>query len=321
MNAQRPSIAIVGAGAVGGYYGARLAQHGHDVHFLLRGDYDAVRRNGLSVESCDGDFRLPAETIGVYDDPGRMPQVDLVVVTLKSTSNDQLEPLVRPLLRDDTAVLTLQNGLGNEDRLAELFGARRVLGGMAFVCINRVAPGVIRHTDHGIIRLGEFSVRERTRRAEHIAGLFNASRVRCEVLDDLRFGRWQKLVWNVPFNGLGATLDLTTDRLVNTAEGLALVRQLMEEVRAAARADGVELPAELVDTNIDNTLSMGPYKSSMQVDRQQGRAMEVEAILGEPLRRARSGGAQTPVLEALYRAARVVDAGIRIRGGAELAPA
>jgi ketopantoate reductase len=116
-------------------------------------------------------------------------------------------------------------------------------------------------------------------------------------------------------------LDLTTDQLVRTDDGLALVRQLMEEVRAAARADGVELPAELVDLNINNTLSMGPYKSSMQVDRQQGRPMEVEAILREPLRRARAGGANTPVLEALYRAARVVDAGIRIRGGAELAPA
>jgi 2-dehydropantoate 2-reductase len=318
---QNPSIAIVGAGAVGGYYGARLAQRGHDVHFLLRGDYDAVQRNGLTVESCDGDFRIPPETVRAYNDPRRIPAVDLVIVTLKSTSNDQLDPLVRPLLHEHTAVLTLQNGLGNEDRLAELFGARRVLGGMAFVCINRVAPGVIRHTDHGVIRLGEFSVRQRTGRAERFAAMFNASRVKCEVLDDLRFGRWQKLVWNVPFNGLGATLDLTTDRLVKTDEGLALVRQLMEEVRVAARADGVDLPVDLVDLNINNTLSMGPYKSSMQVDRQQGRPMEVEAILGEPLRRARAGGARVPVLDALYRAARVVDEGIRIRAGAALDPA
>ena len=311
MSLENPSIAVVGAGAVGGYYGGRLAQHGHDVHFLLRGDYDAVRRNGLTVESCDGDFRIPAEAVRVYDDPNRMPPVDLVIVTLKSTSNDRLDSLVRPLLNEDTAVLTLQNGLGNEDELAHLFGARRVLGGMAFVCINRVAPGVVRHTDHGIIRLGEFSGAGRGARSERIAAMFNASRVKCEVLDDLRFGRWQKLVWNIPFNGLGATLDLTTDRLVRTDEGLALVRRLMEEVRTAARADGVELPPDLVDLNVNNTLSMGPYKSSMQVDRQQGRAMEVEAILGEPLRRARAGGAETPVLEALYRAARVVDAGTR----------
>lgn len=304
-----PTVAIVGAGAVGGYYGARLAQHGHDVHFLLRGDYDAVRRNGWTVRSCDGDFRITADEVMVYDDPKRMPRVDLAVVTLKSTSNDQLDRLVRPLLHGDTAVLTLQNGLGNEDRLAELFGKSRVLGGMAFVCINRVAPGVIRHTDHGVIRIGDFATRGRSERVEGLAALFNASGVKCEVLDDLRFGRWQKLVWNIPFNGLGATLDLTTDRLVGNEEGLALVRQLMEEVRAAARADGVDLPAKIVDANINNTLTMGPYKSSMQVDRQAGRPMEVEAILGEPLRRARAGGASTPVLEALYRAARVVHEG------------
>src|SRR3954451_8342467 len=100
MSSQHPSIAIVGAGAVGGYYGARLAQHGHDVHFLLRGDYDAVRRNGLVVETCDGDFRTPPEAVRAYDDPRRMPAVDLVIVTLKSTSNDQLDTLGRPLLRE-----------------------------------------------------------------------------------------------------------------------------------------------------------------------------------------------------------------------------
>ena len=311
MSLERPIIAVVGAGAVGGYYGARLAQHGHAVHFLLRSDYDVVRRNGLTVHSRDGDFRLPASAVNVYDDPRKMPKADLVVVTLKTTSNDQYEPLVGPLAKEDTAVLTLQNGLGNEDRLAELFGAERVLGGMAFVCINRVGPGVISHTDHGIIRLGEFARPGRSERATRIAGMFNASSVSCEALDDLRFGRWQKLVWNVPFNGLGAALDLTTDRLIGTAQGLELVRGLMEEVRAGARADGVELPPELVDTNIDYTRTMGAYRSSMQVDRQQGRALEVEAILGEPLRRARRGNASTPILEALYRAACVVDAGTR----------
>ena len=311
MTSHNSSIAIVGAGAVGGYYGARLAQHAHDVHFLLRGDYDAVRKNGLTVESCDGDFHIPADDVQAYDDPRRMPKADLVIVTLKSTSNDQLDPLVRPLLKPDTALLTLQNGLGNEDRLAELYGAERVLGGMAFVCINRVGPGVIRHTDFGFIRLGEFSRRDRRDRAEPISAMFNASRVKCEVLDDLRFGRWQKLVWNIPFNGLGAALDLSTDRIIASEEGLALVRQLMEEVRAAARADGVDLPAELVDTNVNYTRAMGAYRTSMQIDRQNGRALEVEAILGEPLRRARAGGVATPALEALYHAVRIVDAGVR----------
>ena len=301
-------IAVVGAGAVGGYYGARLAQHGHDVHFLLRSDYDAVRQNGWIVESRDGDFRIPASSVNVYDDPRKMPRTDLVVVTLKSTANDQFERLITPLLHEQTAILTLQNGLGNEDRLAGLFGAKRVLGGMAFVCINRAAPGVVRHTDHGIIRLGEFAGPGKSLRSERVAAMFAGSKVPCVVLDDLRWGRWQKLTWNIPFNGLGAALDLTTDRLIGTVEGRRLVAELIREVIAAARADGVVLPDELAETQIQNTTTMGPYRSSMQVDRQEGRPMEVEAILGEPLRRAEAKGVTTPILAALYRAARVVDA-------------
>src|SRR4029079_19682210 len=114
--------------------------------------------------------------------------------------------------------------------------------------------------------------------------------------------------WNIPFNGLGAAFDLTTDRLIGTDEGRRLVADLIREVNDAARADGVDLPESLVETQINNTTTMGPYRSSMQVDRQEGRPMEVETILGEPLRRARAGGVSVPVLESLYRAARVVDA-------------
>src|SRR6478672_2819875 len=126
------SIAIIGAGAVGGYYGGRLAEHGHDVHMLLRSDYDHVRLHGLSVRSVSGDFQLRPEQLHVYNDAEAMPKVDLVIVALKSTENQQFQRLITPLLHEKTAILTLQNGLGNEDDLARLFGADRVLGGIAF---------------------------------------------------------------------------------------------------------------------------------------------------------------------------------------------
>jgi 2-dehydropantoate 2-reductase len=234
-----------------------------------------------------------------------MPKADLIVVTLKTTSNDQFEPLVGPLLGRGTAILTLQNGLGNEDRLAELFGRERVLGGMAFVCINRVGPGVVHHIDHGTIRLGEFGGGP-SERAGKIAGMFNASRVQCEVLDDLRRGRWEKLVWNIPFNGLGAVLDLATDRLTGSDEALSLVRSLMREVVAAARGDGADVSDGIVERHIANTRTMGAYLSSMQIDRREGRPLEVEAILGEPLRRAAAAGVPTPYLRALYEMARLI---------------
>lgn len=300
-----PTIAVIGAGAVGGYYGARLAQHGHSVHFLLRSDYDAVRRNGMTVRSWIGDFALTREQAHAHRDPREMPKADLVLVTLKTTANDQFEPLIRPLLKDDTAILTIQNGLGNEDRLAELFGAQRILGGMAFTCINRIAPGVIHHTDHGVIRLGEFNGGP-SKRATQIAEMFKASQIPCEVLDDLKAGRWAKLIWNVPFNGLGASLDLTTDKLLASPEGMDLLLALMGEVIAAAEALGVRMPPDMIDRQIRHTSTMGAYRSSMQVDRQEGRAMEVESILGEPLRQAKRAGVSTPKLEMLYQITKLI---------------
>src|SRR5258706_6881961 len=211
----RPIIAIIGAGAVGSYYGARLAQGGHNVHFLLRSDYDAVKRSGLTITSCAGNFSLPAQKLNVYKNVRDMPKPDWVIVTLKTTSNNQFEPLIRPLVKEDTAILTLQNGLGNEERLAELFGAQRILGCMAFTCINRIVPCLIDHIAHGFIRLGEFNGGP-SARASHITRIFNDCKVPCDVLADLRFRRREQLVWNIPFNGLSTILDQTTDQLLST---------------------------------------------------------------------------------------------------------
>jgi 2-dehydropantoate 2-reductase len=229
-----------------------------------------------------------------------------VIVTLKATANDQYEPLIRPLLKDSTQILTLQNGLGNEDRLAELFGPQRILGGLAFVCIYRIEPGVIHHMDHGYIRVGEF-IEGSIDRASVIAEMFNKSKVKCDVLSSLRWGRWEKLVWNVPFNGLGAALDLTTDELIGNPTGEAHVRAVMKEVVTAAKAFGVALPPDIIDKKIAQTRTMGAYKSSMQMDRQNGRPLEVEAILGEPVRAAAAAGAATPLMAELYRLVALVN--------------
>lgn len=304
---EKPVIAIIGTGAVGAYYGGRLAQHGHNVYFLLRGDYAAAKKNGWTIRSCDGDFVLAASSVNAYDDPAKMPRADLVIVTLKTTANDQFERLITPVLKDDTTILTIQNGLGNEERLAELFGAERILGGMAFVCINRIEPGVVHHIAEGTITLGEYrsAAGERVGR---IAEMLRTSAVPCRVIDDLRYGRWEKLVWNIPFNGLSAALNMTTDLLVGSAEGEALVRSLMDEVIAGARGVGVELPRSLIEAKVQQTRGMGAYKTSMHLDLLSGRAMEVEAIFGYPMRAAQGAGVAVPRLEALYRMLKLKDA-------------
>jgi 2-dehydropantoate 2-reductase len=296
-----PTIAIIGSGAVGGYYGARLAQHGHRVHFLLRSDFKAVEQNGWIIESCNGDFGLRPGQFHAYNKSADMPKVDLVIVTIKTTANDEFPNLIGPLLKEDTTILTLQNGLGNEEALAALFGAKRVLGGLAFTCINRVAPGHIRHTAHGLIRLGEFGGGP-SPRASRITDLFNASAITCEVLQNLVYGRWEKLVWNVPFNGLGATLNRSTDQLLANPSGQKLIEELMAEVVATAASTGIQLPKRIIDEKIEQTKGMGVYLTSMQLDRQNARPMEIAAIVGGPLEIAVKNGIKTPFLQMLHLA-------------------
>jgi len=195
------SVAIVGAGAIGGYYGVRLALTGCDVRFLLRGDPAAVRARGLELRERDGTRRLaPVAAFGRAEEIG---PVDLVVITLKTTANGALPALLPPLLGPTTAVLTLQNGLGNEEQVAAVVGAERVLGGLCYIGVTREAPGVIAcfHTP-GKLALGEFRG-PATERVRTVAARFAGAGVETRVLDRLAEARWQKLVWNVPYNGLG----------------------------------------------------------------------------------------------------------------------
>lgn len=291
------SVALVGAGAVGTYYGGRLAQHGEDVRFLLRSDFPAIRRLGIQVESIDGDFHLPlvqgfrtAEEIG---------PVDLVIVAWKATANAQLAAVLPPLLHPGTQVLTLQNGLGNCEALAAIVGPDRVLGGLCFVCINRLAPGKVRHTAGGRIAVGEWRPDPRGRAAV-LAQRFKAAGIPTHAVANLDEAQWQKLVWNIPFNGLAiAAGGVTTDVLLANPQTAAEIRALMAEVIAAARALGLSLNDSLIDSNIERTRPMGPYRPSSLIDYLAGQEVELGPIWEEPLRRARQAGVAMPHLEKL----------------------
>jgi 2-dehydropantoate 2-reductase len=303
----KPVIAIVGSGSIGGYYGGRLARHGHDVHFLLRSDFDAVTRNGWTVRSAGGDFRLSPDRFHGHRDPRKFPPVDLVIVTLKATSVADYRALIGPLLGFETAILTLQNGLGNEEVLAGQFGAERVIGGLAWICSTRTGPGVIEHTFGGKIQISDL-VGGDTPRARAVAELFNSSDVEAEVLDDVRTGKWRKLGWNVAFSGLGALLGLSTDRVLATDAGVQFVSALVREIIAIAAAQDIEIPAEFAEQIVPFTRGMGAYRTSMQIDRESGRPMELETIFAAPLRYARDLGVPCPRLSALYELLKLVDA-------------
>lgn len=291
------SIAVVGSGAIGLYYGGRLAAAGEDVRFLLRSDFDVVSKKGLKVQSVDGDFDVP--TPRIYQDVSEIGPVDLVIVAWKATANHQLAKVLPPLLHAQTQVLTLQNGLGNCELLAEIVGPERVLGGLCFVCINRLSPGVICHSAGGRITVGEWRPHGTERHLE-LERRFKAAGIHGVAVDDLEKSQWEKLVWNIPFNGLSvAEGGVTTDILLATIESENEVRALMVEVVAAARGLGFDLSDDLIRFNIERTRPMGPYRTSSMIDFIEGRDVEVNPIWEEPLRRAETAGVPMPHTAAL----------------------
>lgn len=291
-------IAVVGSGAVGCYYGAKLAQQGGNVHFLMRRDLETVKKDGLKIYSPGGDFHLT--NVNAFGSTAEIGPCDLVLIALKTTANPSLEHLIPPLLKESTALLTLQNGFGNEDFLAERFGAERVMGGLCFVCLNRTAPGVVEHFGYGALSIGEFE-RAPGARTRQVAEDFKATGIATRVVENLATERWRKLVWNVPFNGLSiAGGGITTD-LILADEGLVvLCRNLMAEVIEAADREGHVIPREFIEEQVTRTMKMGAYKPSSLIDFLEGREVEVESIWGEPYRRGLRSGAPMGRLEMLY---------------------
>ena len=308
-------IAVVGCGAVGGFYGAKLCRAGRHVHFLLRSDYGAIRKNGLRIRSGDGGFCVHPTAAR---EPGEIGPCDLVIVALKSTANHRLGELLPPLVGEHTALLTLQNGLDNETALAALFPNRPVFGGMCFVCINRTEPGVIHHIAHGKIVLGRHGGSPDAL-TESIAKLIRSSGIPVDVSPDLQRTHWEKLIWNIPFNGLGvagsAGLDATlagrlapgqpigpclaTDALLDDGPWERLVTEVMDEVIASGCALGHDLSPSLGEHQRNRTRVMRVYRASTLVDFERGLPLELDALFRLPLGQAQDAGVETPRLAAL----------------------
>lgn len=291
-------IAVVGAGAIGCYYGGKLAHFGRDVHFLMRSDYEVVRKRGLRILSKGGDIHVPK--VNVYRTTAEIGPCDLVLIAVKTTANADLPLLVRPLLGERTVILTLQNGLGNEEFLASHFGAERILGGLCFICLHRTAPGVIALQDNGRVAIGEFSGFPRPR-LHDLAWEWKRCGVVCSVVADLALEHWRKLVWNIPFNGLTITAGIDTAAILADDTLRLRALALMDETIAIAQACGHHLPTAVALEQMKRTESMGQYKPSSLLDYLVRRPLEIDAIWGEPLRRARSYGVKVPELERLHR--------------------
>lgn len=304
------SYAIVGTGAIGGYYGACLQRAGFPVHFLVHRDYEQVRDRGLRIDSVYGDFQLPH--VHAYTDPQLMPPCDVVVIALKSTHNHLLAEILPPLVQPQTTLVLLQNGLGCEGAIAAQFPDNPLIGGLCFICSNKVGPGHIRHLDYQSITLAQYASDYApcgiTPELSAIASDFQAAQIEITTHGNLFQSRWQKLVWNIPYNSLSVILDATTQELMANAMTRQLVQDLMHEVQQGAAACACEITDDFVAKMLVHTEQMTPYLTSMKLDYDHGRPLEHDAIVGNPLKFAQRQGVELPKIALLYQQLQFLDA-------------
>ena len=311
-NLPRPRIAIIGTGAIGGFYGVMLARAGFDVHFLLRSEFAAVRAQGLQINSAvHGELCL--QPVQAYQQAAQMPACDWLLVGAKTTNNAALAPLIAQVAAPGAKVLLLQNGLGVEQALQPLLPeSLHLLGGLCFICAHRSAPGVVEHQSLGAVSLGYHSgpaADQSARQAIVEAGaeLFRAAGLDATAMLSLEQARWQKLVWNVPYNGLSVVLNAGTRALMADADSRALIRAIMQEVIAAAAACGHALPPAYADKLLATTDRMPDYWPSMYHDAVLRRPLELPAMYAAPLAAAALVGCPVPRIEALHQALRFID--------------
>lgn len=285
---------------------------------MLHRDYEQVRQKGLIIDSIDGDFHLPS--VRAYPSVEQMPACDVVLLALKTTQNHLLPRFLPAMVKPGGVVLVLQNGLGIEPLVADLVGSDRVMGGLCFLCSNKIGPGHIHHVDYKQITLGDYAAQYQptgvTNRMQQIAADFEQAGIPMSLSPDLFVARWKKLVWNIPYNGLSVVLNATTHQIMAQDDSCLLVEQLMQEVLTGCAAcvnaspwasPDRPIPDSFIQTMLDYTLNMKPYRTSMKIDYDEHRPLELEAIFGNPLRLAQQTGVELPRINMLYRQLQFLD--------------
>jgi 2-dehydropantoate 2-reductase len=301
-----PTVLVVGAGAIGGFYGARLNEAGARVSVVCRSDLDEVKTKGIHILSEGGDYHfIPHQVVRHAEEYGCSP--DYVIVATKVIAGAEVPELIRGVVGPHTSIVLIQNGIAIEEPVRQAFPDTEILSGLAFIAVSRMSPGVIRHLDYGKLTLGRYPSGI-SPKAEQIRSLLESVGVPCVVTEDVVTARWQKLVWNAPFNPISVLAGgADTQIILNSEESTQLVRHVMEEVFRVAAADRHPLPPEVIEQNIQGTKVMKPYKTSMLLDFENGRPMEVEAILGNAVRMARSLSVPVPHMETLYGLLQLLD--------------
>ena len=293
-------VLIIGTGAVGSVYGAKLSQAGAKVSVLCRSDYETVNKNGIQVQSILGDhYFRPEHTLKAGQ---TYPQkADLVLVTTKVLPEINIPHLIAPYIHPQTTILLLQNGIFIEPPIQAAFPNNEILSGLSFICATRTAYGQVQHIDYGRLAIGKYPNGSSTI-ATALAELFDAVQIPTKRSDTIQKERWKKLVWNAPFNPLSVISGgMDTQSLLKEPQYRKQIHTIMTEVCACAAADNHPLHESIIEKNIQDTEKMTPYKTSMLIDFESGRPLETEAIIGNVVRFAESQNVQVPEIKAMYK--------------------
>ena len=296
--------AVIGTGAIGGCYGGRLMRAGNEVNFLLHTDYEHVRENGLQIDSCDGSFHL--DHVKAFRKTADMPEVDVILVCLKSTREHLLKEMLPPIIKNNPLVVLIQNGIGLEDDLHAIFPELQIAAGLAFICSGKVGPGHIDHQCYGSINIGNYSCHDDALMNQFISDL-KAAEIEVNTVEYLE-ARWKKAVWNMPFNGMTVALDTMTNKLLENPSTRQLIRDQMMEVVGAAKALGVNgVDETFVEKMIQMTDAMTPYKPSMKLDFDNHRPMEIDYLYSKGIQQAANAGYHMHKLEMLEQELRFLE--------------
>lgn len=295
---EKLTFAIIGTGALGGYYGARLLSAGEEVFFQIRTGCDDVLKNGLSIKSCRGDLFFPK--IKAFPKTSQMPKADVIIVALKTTANGLLKEMLTPLLKENSLVILLQNGLGYEEKLAQELPNIAIAAGISYICAEKKGPGQIVHYDLGNLAFALLKPNEKaTKLLQKVREAFLKAGVETAITENFLELRWKKLVWNVPYNGLAVVLKTTTDKINANPAARALCLDLMREVQIGAAAYGVKIEDSYLEKMLSLSDNMLPYAPSMRVDYDSQREMEIEGIYTNPIAAAAAKGVKLEKMQVL----------------------
>ncbi|KPJ64246.1 MAG: 2-dehydropantoate 2-reductase [Syntrophobacter sp. DG_60] len=298
-------IGIFGTGALGGFYGGVLVKGGVDVVFIARGKIlKAIKKRGLTIKSFKhGQFTV---NVKARENPEEAGKADVVLLCVKSYDTERVAPLLLPMLKEDSVVISVQNGIENEEILSKVVGKDRVFGATAFIGTYVESPGIVVHQAAGLLEIGELSGKV-TERVERIVNFLKSNGIEARVSKDINYALWKKLLWNVSFNPYSVMTRATVSQMLKVSETKEVLRNLMEEATLVAKAYGIELKTKTIDDYLNPSEDLMDYKTSMLVDFERGKTLEIEGITGALIRKARNKGIDIPYNKCVYATVKLLE--------------